>query len=91
MVASAVSSKSNNRIGVARISYDRELQVTLDRLSRLQAQVSHPRKTETSPANDRGSAAGFLAESDRMQLDVREYLSAHPTDLASTASQGTVP
>ncbi len=63
---------------------DRELQVALDRLASLQAQVAHLRNAETSPANYRASASGFLAEIDRMQLEVREYLSVHPTELAST-------
>jgi hypothetical protein len=29
--------------------------------------------------------SGFLAEIDRMQLEVREYLSFHPGDLAANA------
>jgi hypothetical protein len=67
------------------IANDQELQVTLDRLSRLQAQVSHLRKVESNPANYRLSASGFLAEIDRMQLEVREYLSVHPAELAIIA------
>jgi hypothetical protein len=35
----------------------------------------HLRKAETNSANYRLSASGFLAEIDRMQLEVREYLS----------------
>ena len=66
------------------ISNDHELQVTIDRVARLQAQVSHLRKVESSPANYRASASGFIAEIDRMQLQVREYLSIHPADLAPT-------
>jgi hypothetical protein len=66
------------------ISNDRELRVTLDRLASLQAHVAHLRNVETSPANYRASASGFLAEIDRMQLEVREYLSVHPTELAAT-------
>ncbi len=68
------------------ITNDRELQVTLDRIARLQAQVSHLRKVESNPANYRASAAGFIAEIDRMQLEVREYLSSHPAEMAVTAS-----
>ncbi len=64
---------------------DQELQVTLERIGRLQAQVAHLRKVETNPVNYRGSVSGFLAEIDRMQLEVREYLSLHPTELAATA------
>ena len=65
------------------IRNDQELKVTLDRISRLQAQVSHLRRVESNPANYRSSAAGFIAEIDRMQLDVREYLCVHPADLAT--------
>jgi hypothetical protein len=67
------------------IANDHELQVTQERIGRLQAQVLHLRKTETNPANYRASASGFLAEIDRMQLEVREYLSIHPAELAATA------
>ena len=33
-----------------------------------------------NPVNYRLSASGFLEEIDRMQLEVREYLSLHPTE-----------
>jgi len=64
------------------IASDQELQVTLDRIARFQRQLAHLRRAETSPANFRGAASGFLAEIDRMQLEVREYLSSHPAELA---------
>jgi len=67
------------------IANDQELQVALDRIARFQAQVAHLRKTETNPANYRAAASGFLAEIDRIQLEVREYLSLHPTELVATA------
>jgi len=67
------------------IANDKELQVTLDRIARFQAQVAHLRKTESNPANYHASAPGFLAEIDRMQLEVREYLSLHPAELTATA------
>jgi len=67
------------------IANDHELQVTLDRIARFQAQVTHLRKVETNPANYHATASGFLAEIDRMQLEVREYLSAHPAELAADA------
>jgi hypothetical protein len=63
----------------------RELTTTLDRIQRFQEQVAHLRKTETDPTNYHLSAAGFLAEIDWMQLEVREYLSFHPTELAESA------
>jgi hypothetical protein len=63
------------------IANDHELQVTLERIARFQAQVAHLRQVETHPANYHAAASGFLAEIDRMQLEVREYLSTHPTEL----------
>jgi hypothetical protein len=63
------------------IANDQELQVTLDRIARFQRQVGHLRNVETNPKNYHGSVSGFLAEIDRMQLDVREYLSVHPAEL----------
>ncbi len=65
------------------IGNDRELTVTLERISRFQRQLSVLRKSESDPANYHASASGFLAEIDRMQLHVREYLSLHPAELAS--------
>lgn len=62
------------------IANDRELKVTLDRIAQIQAQVAHLRNTETNPANYRAAVSGFLAEIDRMQLEVREYLSVHPRE-----------
>ena len=65
------------------IGNDRELTVTLERISKFQRQLSALRKSEKDPTNYHASASGFLAEIDRMQLDVREYLSLHPAELAS--------
>jgi hypothetical protein len=67
------------------IANNRELQVTLERIARFQAQVAHLRQVEAHPANYHAAASGFLAEIDRMQLDVREYLSTHPTELEAGA------
>jgi hypothetical protein len=66
------------------ISTDQELNVTLDRIAKFQRQVSHLRNVETNPENYYGSVSGFLAEIDRMQLEVREYLSVHPAELAKS-------
>ena len=66
------------------IANDRELNVTLDRIAQFQAQVAYLRRTETNPANYRAAASGFLAEIDRMQLEVREYLSLHPGEVTAT-------
>ena len=64
------------------IGNDTELEVTLARIRRMQDQLALLRKTETNTTNYRLSASGFIIEIDRMQLDVREYLST-PADLAS--------
>jgi hypothetical protein len=47
--------------------------------------VAHLRKTETNPVNYRAASSGFLAEIDRMQLEVREYLSFLPTEKVGAA------
>ena len=67
------------------ITNDQELRVTQERIARFQDQVSHLRRVETNPANYHASVSGFIAEVDRMQLEVREYLSFHPAELAATA------
>ena len=64
---------------------DQQLQTTLERIAWFQRQVAYLRKTETNPVNYRAAVSGFLAEIDRMQLEVREYLSTHPTELAISA------
>lgn len=65
------------------ISNDDELRATLERIAHLQKQVEHSRRVETNPTNYRLSAAGFLAEIDRMNLEVRGYLSLHPREVAT--------
>ena len=67
------------------IASDQQLQTTLDRISWFQQQLAHLRKHETNPANFRASASGFIAEIDRMQLEVREYLSALPAESAQAS------
>lgn len=64
---------------------DQELQATLKRIQHFHNQVAHLRQVETNPTNYHLAAAGFLAEIERMQLEVREYLSFHPTELAASA------
>lgn len=66
------------------IANDQELQTTLDRIHWFQRQVTHLRKTETNPVNYRGAVSGFLAEIDRMQLEVREYLSFLPSQITAS-------
>jgi len=55
----------------------RELQITLERIARMQKQVAELRRKETNPTNYRLSVSGYLAEIDRMNLEVREYLLFH--------------
>ncbi len=61
---------------------DQQLRTTLDRIVWFQDQVTYLRQTETDPGNYRAAVSGFLAEIDRMQLDVREYLSFLPAETA---------
>ena len=66
------------------IANDQELNITLERIAKFQRQVSHLRNVETNPENYHASVSGFLAEIDRMQLEVREYLSIHPAEFAKS-------
>ena len=75
------SGKYRNHGEMIMIADDRKLDVTLGRIAHFQRQIAHLRNMETHPENYRGSMSGFLAEVDRMQLEVREYLSMHPTEL----------
>ena len=68
------------------IANDQELKVTLERIARFQDQVAHLRRIETNPENYHSAVSGFLAEIDRMQLEVREYLSIRPADMSSTGT-----
>jgi hypothetical protein len=63
------------------IKNDQELEATLERVRYFQQQVEKLRKVETNPKNYRLSAGGYLAEIDRMNLEVREYLWLHPTEV----------
>jgi hypothetical protein len=65
------------------IANDQELKVTLERIAQFKTQVAHLRNTETNPANYRAAVSGYLAEIDRMQLEVREYLSLHPREVTA--------
>ena len=68
------------------IRNDQELQVTLDRIKYFQRQITHLRQLETNPANYRLSVSGYLAELDRMNLEVRDYLWLHPSEIVSLAA-----
>ena len=67
------------------IANDDQLQTTLQRIAWFQKQIAHLRKTEKNPVNYRASVSGFLAEVDRMQLEVREYFSYIPTESVGVA------
>jgi predicted membrane-bound mannosyltransferase len=67
------------------IKNDQELQATVERIRYFQQQVEKLRQVETNPSNYRLSASGYLAEIDRMNLAVREYLWLHPSEVADTA------
>ena len=62
------------------IANDQQLQITLERITWFQKQAAQLRNTERNPANYRAAVSGFLAEIDRMQLEVREYLSFLPAE-----------
>jgi hypothetical protein len=61
------------------IRNDQELEATKERIRYFQNQIEKLRQVETNPQNYRLSAGGYLAEIDRMNLEVREYLSLHPS------------
>jgi len=63
------------------IQDDRELASALEGIRRFQDQVAELRRKEADPENYRLAASGYLTEIDRMQLDVREYLSFHPAEV----------
>ena len=62
------------------IHNDQELEATKERIRYFQIQVEKLRQVETNPQNYRLSAGGYLAEIDRMNLEVREYLLLHPSE-----------
>jgi hypothetical protein len=68
------------------IRNDQELEATSDRIRYFQEQVEQLRRSETNPHNYRLSASGFIAEIDRMNLDIREYLSLHPSEIKNQAA-----
>ncbi len=62
------------------IQNDQELEATKERIRYFQNQVEKLRQVETNPQNYRLSAGGYLAEIDRMNLEIREYLLLHPSE-----------
>ena len=68
------------------IRNDQELEAAKERIRYFQQQVEKLRQVETNPQNYRLSAGGFLAEIDRMNLELREYLSLHSSELKEQAA-----
>ena len=62
------------------IQNDQELKAIKERVLYFQQQVEKLGQVEVNPQNYRLSAGGYLAEIDRMNLEVREYLSLHPSE-----------
>lgn len=58
-----------------------ELEATRMRIQYFQKQVAHLRQVERNPFNYRLSSSGFLAEIERMNLEVHEYLALRPTEM----------
>ena len=65
------------------IRNEKEFNTTLERIAHLQKQVVHLREVENNPENYRLSVGGFLSELDRMNLEVREYLWSHPSQMTN--------
>lgn len=59
------------------IENKQELETTLKRIERFQKQVERLREVETNPRNYELSAGGFLAEINRMNLEVQHYLASN--------------
>ncbi len=64
---------------------DAELKTRLERIDTFRRQVAELRQKETNPENYRLAVSGYLAEIDRMNLEVREFLSLLPEELKTTS------
>ncbi|CAN5836712.1 hypothetical protein BH20ACI4_BH20ACI4_31760 [soil metagenome] len=62
------------------IRNDIELEATKERIIRFWQMIDAIRKGKENVENYRSSAGGFLAEIDKMNREVREYLSIHPSE-----------
>lgn len=58
-----------------------ELKAAQERINRFWEMIEAIRKTEKNPSNYEASAGGFLAEIEKMNTEVHEYLSIHPSEL----------
>ena len=72
------------------IQNNQELKTTLARIRHFQKIVEKLREVETNPQNYRLSAGGFFTEIDRMNLEVREYLSIHPSELIEQVAETSI-
>ncbi len=61
------------------IKNDIELKGTLERIQKFTDLVLNMRKVEANSSTYEASAGGFLAEIGKMNLEVNEYLSLHPS------------
>ncbi len=68
------------------IRNDQELAATQGRIKHFREQIEKLRQVETNPHNYHLSAGGYLVEIDRMNLEVREYLSLHPSEIKEEAA-----
>lgn len=63
------------------IKNDVELKAAKERIARFWQMIETIRDDEENSENYRASVGGFLNEIDRMNLEVREYLSIHSSEL----------
>ena len=63
-----------------------EFEAMIERIRYFQQQLEKLREVETNLINYRLSSDGYLSEIDRMNLEVREYLSLHPRELQQQAA-----
>ena len=69
------------------IQNNQELEATLICIRHFQKQIEKLREVETYARNHELSPGSFLAEIDRMNLEVREYLSIHPIELMEQVAE----
>lgn len=56
------------------------------RIEYFQQQIEKIREVERDPENYRASTGAYLAEIDKVNRDIREYLSVHPSELENQAA-----
>lgn len=68
------------------IENDEQLDATRERIRLFERQVAQIRRSATDPENYRMSAGSFLAEIDRMNLEIRDYLWSLPSEQSAPAA-----